>query len=83
MLPGCKGGGDRMPRLAPCKGCPDRTCGDRVHDCHDTCERYAAFKAACIERNRVRREYDLIRSTTLEGMRRMKNNPPPGPSRKH
>jgi hypothetical protein len=28
-------------------------------------------------------EYGLVRSTTLEGMRRMKNNPPPGPSRTH
>jgi len=72
-----------VSRIAPCKGCPDRTSGDRVHDCHTTCERYAAFKAACIAKNRARREDDLIRSTTLEGMRRMKNNPPPGPSRTH
>lgn len=64
-------------RISPCKGCPDRTCGDREHDCHDTCERYLEFKAARIEQNRLRREYDLVRSATLEGMRRMKNNPPP------
>jgi len=82
MLPGCKGGGEDMPRLAPCKGCPDRTCGDRVHDCHDACERYQAFKAAKIAENNARRQDDLVRSTTLEGMRRMRTNPPPGPGRK-
>lgn len=83
MLPGCKGGGDLMARLAPCKDCPDRTCGDRVHDCHDTCERYQAFKASCIAKNKARMAYWMARTATLEGMRRMKNNPPPGPSRKH
>lgn len=70
-----------MPRFAPCKGCQDRTSGDRVHDCHDTCERYQAFKAARIAENKARRQSDLVRSTTLEGMRRMRNNPPPGPKR--
>lgn len=71
-----------MSRLAPCKGCPDRTTGDRETDCHTTCERYATFRDSCIQKNKARREYDLVRATTLEGMRRMKNNPPPGPSRK-
>lgn len=70
-------------RIAPCKGCPDRTAGDRVHDCHDTCEKYQAFKAARIAENKARREFELMRSTTLEGMRRMRDNPPPGPSRSH
>lgn len=70
-------------RIAPCKGCPDRTSGDRVHDCHTTCERCQAFKAARSAENKARMEYGLVRSTTLEGMRRMKNNPPPGPSRTH
>jgi len=70
-----------MARLAPCKGCPDRTSGDRVHDCHGTCERYAEYKAACIERGKARRDYWMARTATLEGMRRMKNNPPPGASR--
>lgn len=72
-----------MPRLAPCKGCPDRTTGDRVHDCHDTCERYAAFRAAKIAENRARAEYNRAVATTLEGHRRLKENPPPGPSRYH
>ena len=68
-------------KIAPCKGCPDRTRGDREHDCHDTCERYQAFKAARIAENKARKAYDLVRSTTLEGMRRMRDHPPPGPRR--
>lgn len=70
-------------RIAPCKGCPDRTSGDRMTDCHTTCERYAAFREARLKEHKARKEYDLVRSTTLEGMRRMRSNPPPGPSRTH
>lgn len=66
-----------MARLAPCKGCPDRTAGERTTDCHTTCEKYLEYKAACIQKNKARRAYDLVRATTLEGMRRMKENPPP------
>lgn len=70
-----------MPRLAPCKGCPDRTTGDRAHDCHTTCERYAEFREQCIQQNKARAEYCLVRATSLEGHRRLKENPPPGPKR--
>lgn len=52
-------------------------------DCHTTCERYAAFREARLKEHKARKEYDLVRSTTLEGMRRMRSNPPPGPSRTH
>lgn len=72
-----------MARLAPCKGCQDRTSGDRATDCHTTCERYQAYKAARIAENNARRAYWVAHTATLEGMRRMKNNPPPGPSRQH
>lgn len=70
-----------MAKHDPCKGCQDRTTGDRVHDCHTTCERYAAQRAACIKKNKARREYALVRTASMEGMQRMKDNPPPGPKR--
>lgn len=72
-----------MAKHAPCKGCPDRTTGDRVHDCHDTCERYQEYRAACIQQNKARTEYCLVKSAAMEGIRRMKNNPPPGTKRRH
>lgn len=68
-----------MPKIAPCKGCPDRTTGDRVHDCHDTCERYQAFRAAKIAEGKARWEYGTAIATSIEGHRRLKENPPPGP----
>lgn len=61
----------------PCKDCPDRTTGERVHDCHDTCERYAEYRAAKFEETKARTANWLGRTATLEGMRRMKKNPPP------
>ena len=70
-----------MANFAPCKGCPDRTTGDRETDCHTNCERYAEFRAACIKKNKARREYVMLRDTVLEGMERMRHNPPPGPKR--
>lgn len=82
MLPGCKGGGDGVSlRLSPCKGCPDRTTGDRATDCHTTCERYQAYKAAKIAEGRARADYNRAIATTIEGHRRLKDNPPPGPKR--
>lgn len=83
MLPGCKGGGDLMPRLAPCKGCPNRTCGDRATDCHTTCERYAAFRAAKIAENRARADYNRTHSAMMEGRRRVKETPPSKTIKQH
>lgn len=67
-----------MARLAPCKGCPDRTTGDRAQDCHTTCERYAEFVAQNIKTNKARREYLIVVSTVLEGKRRLQEKPPSG-----
>lgn len=64
-------------RLAPCKGCPDRTAGERSTDCHTNCERYQAYRAAKIEENKARADYNRMITTTLEGRRRLKENPPP------
>lgn len=36
----------------PCKGCPDRTAGERETDCHTTCEAYKAY-AAEVQKSRV------------------------------
>lgn len=70
-----------MRPIPPCKGCPDRTCGDREHDCHDTCERYQTYRAAKIAENKARVEYNRVCATVLQGHRRLKENPPPGPRR--
>ena len=78
MLPGCKGGGDGMRPIPPCKGCPDRTSGDRVTDCHTTCERYQAYRAAKIEEGRARRQFAMVEGTVIEGRRRLRDNPPSG-----
>lgn len=66
-----------MTRLAPCKGCPDRTAGERTTDCHTTCEKYLEYKKARIAEGNARKDYCRARSATLEGMRRMRENPPP------
>lgn len=76
-MPACKGGGEDMPKIAPCKDCPDRTAGERTTDCHTTCEKYLAYKAACIAEGKARADYNRTITTTLEGRRRLKENPPP------
>lgn len=65
-----------MSNIAPCKDCPDRTTGDRVTDCHTTCEKYLAFRAEREKINQARKEDSQARTTSLEGMWRMKKNPP-------
>lgn len=75
-MPACKGGGDGMRPIPPCKDCPDRTAGERTTDCHTNCERYQAYRAAKIEEGRVRRRDALVTSTLVEGRRRMRDNPP-------
>lgn len=57
-------------RHAPCKGCPDRTTGDRTTDCHTACERYLAFKADQIEEGRRRRDFYRVRGVLQEGRQR-------------
>jgi hypothetical protein len=64
-------------RIAPCKGCPDRTAGERTTDCHTTCERFLAYKEERRAENKARAEYNLTVTTILEGRRRLKENPPP------
>lgn len=56
-----------MPRLAPCKDCPDRAPG-----CHSTCERYAEFKVAKEAENKARADYARAHSAMMEGRRRVK-----------
>ena len=34
----------KHPGTGLCKGCKDRTVGDREHDCHTTCEKYIEWK---------------------------------------
>lgn len=59
----------------PCKDCPDRTTGDRVEDCHITCERYAAFRAAKDAENAARRDANMCLDVHIEGtIRTMERN---------
>lgn len=67
-----------MARIAPCKGCPDRTTGERTEDCHTTCERYAAFRAQVNAISKARFEYLAASGATIEGYRRLKEKPPSG-----
>lgn len=67
-----------MPRLAPCKDCPDRTTGDRTVDCHATCERYAEFQAQQAKIRKARKEYLAAIGLAVEGHRRLHDNPPTG-----
>lgn len=67
-----------MTRLAPCKGCPDRTTGERTTDCHTTCERYAEFVAAKAAERHQRILDAQVNSATLEGYRRVREKPPTG-----
>lgn len=67
-----------MARLAPCKGCPDRTTGDRTTDCHTTCERYAAFLEEKATIDKARREYNQACAGEIVGRMRVKTNPPSG-----
>ncbi len=64
--------------LAPCKGCPDRTTGDRTEDCHATCERYAEFCAHNDKIRKARLEYLAATGAAIDGHRRLKENPPTG-----
>lgn len=63
---------------APCKGCQDRTTGDRTTDCHTTCERYAAFLAAKATERQARADYNLAVGAEVMGRRRLQDNPPTG-----
>lgn len=67
---------------APCKGCPDRTTGDRAVDCHTTCERYAAFKERNAAINKARCEYLQGIGAEIVGRRRLKENPPTGANKR-
>lgn len=78
MQPGCKAGGDGMALMAPCKGCTDRTTGDRATDCHTTCERYAEFLAQRAKIRKARMEYMAANVVAIEGHRRLKECPPTG-----
>lgn len=64
-----------MPRSAPCKGCQERTTGDRATDCHAACERYLAFKADQIEEGRRRRAFYNVRGVLQEGRQRREKVP--------
>lgn len=55
---------------APCKGCMDRTTGDRSTDCHAACERYQEFRQAKIEEGRRRRAFYNVRGALQEGRQR-------------
>ena len=48
----------------PCKGCTDRTTGEREKDCHTYCERYNAWKAETDSVNEVIRK-DNSRFSTM------------------
>ena len=63
---------------APCKGCQDRTTGDRTVDCHTTCERYAAFRAAKDAENRARIDYNQAVGAEVMGRLRLQDDPPTG-----
>ena len=67
-----------MARIAPCKGCPDRTTGDRSVDCHTTCERFAEFQAYNDKIRKARLDYLAANGAAAMGHRRLKENPPTG-----
>lgn len=67
-----------MARLAPCKGCQDRTTGDRAVDCHTTCERFAEFQAQNAKIRQARYEYLQGIGATVIGYRRLREKQPFG-----
>lgn len=67
-----------MARIAPCKGCPDRTTGDRAVDCHTTCERFAEFQAQLAKVRKARLEYMAATAAAIEGGRRLQEKRPSG-----
>ena len=71
-----------MAMKAPCKGCPDRTTGDREADCHTTCERYAEFQAELAQIRKARAIYLQGLGAEITGKQRMKDNPPSGANKR-
>lgn len=67
-----------MAMTAPCKGCQDRTTGDRAVDCHTSCERFAEFQAQLAKVRKARLEYMAANAAAIMGHRRLKENPPTG-----
>ena len=60
-----------MAVLPPCKGCQDRTTGEHAHACHNTCERYQAFRAAQIKETEAHDKYWKVHGAIQAGKRRM------------
>lgn len=56
----------------PCKGCPDRTTGDRVTDCHTTCEKFRAYREAVEAEAEKRRLWQSVQSAIKAGHTRIK-----------
>ena len=54
------------PEVAPCNGCADRAGG-----CHAACERYAEYKALCVQRRKERSYRRDANSAAVDAVRRM------------
>jgi len=65
-----------MAVMPPCKGCQDRTTGEHAHACHNTCEKYQAFRAAQIKETEARDKYWKVHGIIQAGKRRRQEVPP-------